>query len=260
MGVCKRCDGRSPPNAERPVVGCVSMRQGRSPDQLRPIVLQTGVNRWAEGSAQVAWGDTEVRATVTLDDRLPPHLRGSGTRSGWLTAEYALLPRSTEKRRARERLYAGGRTQEIQRLIGRALRAATDLTAFPKQTLIIDVDVLQADGGTRCAGILAGWAALHDLADRAVRDGRLSEWPLTHDVAAVSVGLVDGEVYTDLDYREDDAAGLDLNIVATDDGRLVEVQGGAEHEPVDAERYVALIGRGVVAVGEVLRTAKAALA
>lgn len=228
------------------------MREGRTADQLRPIRLTPGVNRWAEGSALVEWGDTRVQATVTVDDRLPPHLRGGKTRGGWLTAEYALLPRSTETRRPRERLYAGGRTVEIQRLIGRALRAAVDLNAFPKKTLIVDVDVLQADGGTRCAGILAGYAALHQLADRAVRAGTLVEWPLATEIAAVSVGLVGGEARTDLDYREDDAATLDLNVVATGDGRIVEVQGGAEAGPIDAERYVALVGRGVAAAQDVL--------
>ena len=236
------------------------MRAGRAPDELRPISLEVGVNRWAEGSAQVAWGDTRVLATVSVDERLPPHLRGSGVRHGWLTAEYALLPRSTEVRRPRERLYAGGRTQEIQRLIGRALRSTVDLNAFPKRTLVVDVDVLQADGGTRCAGILAGYAALHQLADRAIRDGSLSEWPLRHELAAVSVGLVEGEARTDLDYREDDAATLDLNVVATGDGRLIEVQGGAEGAPIDAEAYVALIGRGVTGVRTVLDAVRGALA
>lgn len=235
------------------------MREGRTPDQLRPITLRTGVNRWAEGSAHVAWGDTEVLATVSVDDRLPPHLRGGGVRHGWLTAEYALLPRSTEVRRVRERRHASGRTHEIQRLIGRALRSTVDLAAFPKRTLIVDVDVLQADGGTRCAGILASYAALHEMADRAIRSGALSEWPLRYELAAVSVGLVDGEAYTDLDYREDDAAELDLNVVATADGRLVEVQGGAEGAPVEAEAYVALVGRGVAAVRSVLDTVRGAL-
>ena len=228
------------------------MRSGRAPDELRPIEVTPGVNRWAEGSARVAWGDTLVQATVSVEDRLPPHLRGGGAKGGWLTAEYALLPRATETRRPRERLYAGGRSVEIQRLIGRALRAATDLSLFPKRTLIVDVDVLQADGGTRCAGIVAGYAALHQLADRQVHGGTLSEWPLRCELSAVSVGLVDGALYTDLDYREDDAASLDLNIVATGDGRLIEVQGGSEDAPVEAERYVALVGRGVAAAGEVL--------
>lgn len=236
------------------------MRSGRGPDELRPISLELGVNRWAEGSAEVTWGDTRVLATASIETRLPPHLRGGRAPHGWLTAEYALLPRSTEVRRSRERLYAGGRTQEIQRLIGRALRATVDLTAFRKQTLIVDVDVLQADGGTRCAGILAGYAALHQLADRAIRDGTLSEWPLRHEIAAVSVGRVNGESWTDLDYREDDAADLDLNVVATGDGHLVEVQGGAEGVPVDAEVYIALVGRGVGAVQTVLTTVRGSFA
>ncbi|MDR9391729.1 MAG: ribonuclease PH [Trueperaceae bacterium] len=236
------------------------MRDGRDPDALRPLALDVGRHRWAEGSADLTWGDTHVRATVTLDPGLPPHLRGTKSRSGWLTAEYALLPRATETRRGRERLYAGGRSQEIQRLLGRALRAAWDLTAFPKTTLIVDVDVLQADGGTRCAGVVAGFAALHDLADRGVRDGRLSEWPLRHEVGAVSVGLLDGAMVTDLDYREDDAADLDLNVVATADGRLIEVQGGSERGPLDPERYVALVGRGVAAVPRVLDAIRPALA
>ena len=228
------------------------MREDRSADTLRPIHVELGVNRWAEGSALVTWGDTRVHATVTIDDRLPPHLRGAKTREGWLTAEYALLPRATETRRARERLYTGGRSQEIQRFLGRALRSAVDLTAFPKKTLMVDVDVLQADGGTRCAGVLAGYAALHQLADRAIRDGSLAEWPLSHTLGAVSVGLVDGQPLTDLDYREDEAASLDLNVVATAGGQLVEVQGGSEHAPIDAETYVTLVGRGVRAVQTLL--------
>jgi ribonuclease PH len=235
------------------------MRTGRAPDELRPIDVTVGVNRWAEGSARVAWGDTLVQATVSVEERLPPHLRGGGSKGGWLTAEYALLPRATETRRPRERLYAGGRSLEIQRLIGRALRSATDLALFPKRTLIVDVDVLQADGGTRCAGIVAGYAALHQLADRQVHAGALSEWPLSCELSAVSVGLVGGELYTDLDYREDDAASLDLNVVATGDGRLIEVQGGSEGAPVEAERYVALVGRGMAAAAEVMDAVRKSL-
>ncbi len=228
------------------------MRQGRQADELRPIEVELGVNRWAEGSAQVRWGDTHVQATVSIDDRLPPHLRSGATNEGWLTAEYALLPRATETRRPRERLYAGGRSQEIQRFIGRSLRAATDLSNFPKRTLHVDVDVLQADGGTRCAGVLAGYAALHDLANRAIRAGTISDWPLTHVIGAVSVGMVDGEIRTDLDYREDDAATIDLNVVASEDGAILEVQGGSEHDPLPAEQYVTLVGRGVQAVQTLL--------
>lgn len=236
------------------------MREGRGPDDARPITVRTGHNRWAEGSAYVEWGHTHVQATVTVDKRLPPHLRGNAHAAGWLTAEYALLPRATHERRQRERLYSGGRSVEIQRLLGRALRSVVDLTAFPKQTLIVDVDVLQADGGTRCAGILAGYAALHHACDALVRAGRLTEWPLRSELGAISVGLVDGEDRTDLDFEEDTAAEVDLNVVATDDGRLVEVQGGTEGEPVAAERYVALVGRGVSAVQTVLREVRGAWA
>lgn len=228
------------------------MRDGRGPDQIREIRLTPGSNRWAEGSALVEWGHTRVQATVSVDDRLPPHLRGGKTRGGWLTAEYALLPRATHQRRPRERLYAGGRSLEIARLISRSLRSVVDLEAFPKRTLYVDVDVLQADGGTRCAGILAGYAALRHMADAMVRGGTLSEWPLRHHLGAVSVGIVDGEMRTDLDYGEDDRASLDLNVVATAEGAIVEVQGGAEGPPVDAETYVSLIGRGVRGVGDVL--------
>lgn len=235
------------------------MRQGRRADELRAIHLTPGINRWAEGSALVEWGHTRVQATVSIDDRLPPHLRGGKTRGGWLTAEYALLPRATHERRPRERLYAGGRSLEIARLISRSLRSVVDLEAFPKKTLYVDVDVIQADGGTRCAGILAGYAALRHMADSMVRTGVLSEWPLRHDVGAVSVGIVDGEMRTDLDYAEDDRASLDLNVVATADGSIVEVQGGAEGPPIDAEAYVSLIGRGVRGAGDVLAAVASSL-
>ncbi|ADI13617.1 ribonuclease PH [Truepera radiovictrix] len=224
------------------------MRKGRQPFQLREIRVTPGYNRFAEGSALVEWGDTRVLATVTVENKLPPHLRGKKGRVGWLTAEYAMLPRSTAERTQRERLYAGGRSLEIQRLIGRSLRSVTDLTLFHGQTLTVDVDVLQADGGTRCAGILAGYAALHHAAGRLVRKGALDEWPLTHEVAAVSVGVVRGETLLDLDFHEDAAAEIDLNVVATADGKLVEVQGSGEERPIDAGRYVELVAQGISAV------------
>lgn len=235
------------------------MRQDRSPQDLRAVTVTPGYSRFAEGSALVHWGDTRVLATVTIENKLPPHLRNKKVREGWLTAEYALLPRSTPERVQRERLYAGGRSLEIQRLIGRSLRGALDLSLFTGKTLTVDVDVLQADGGTRCAGILAGYAALHNAADRLVKSGTLSEWPLTHEVAAVSVGLVDGEPLIDLQFSEDAAAELDLNVVATSSGDLIEVQGGAEGKPVAAELYVQLVAQGVGAVQELLQRVRGSL-
>ncbi|MEX2541906.1 MAG: ribonuclease PH [Trueperaceae bacterium] len=226
------------------------MRHERGETEMRQVSITPGYNRYAEGSALVEWGHTTVLATVTVDPRLPPHLRGRGNRppEGWLTAEYALLPRSTQERSSRERLYAGGRTQEIQRLIGRALRTVTDLSLFPNKTLIVDVDVLQADGGTRCAGLVAGYAALHQAANRLIFAGDLAEWPLLFELGAVSVGIVDGEEYVDLEYSEDVRAEVDLNVVATGDGQVIEVQGGGEQRPVPAERYVGLVAKGVSAV------------
>jgi ribonuclease PH len=228
------------------------MRTTRRSDELRPIKLTPGFNRYAEGSALLEWGHTTVLATVTIDNRLPPHLRGQRAKSGWLTAEYALLPRSTQERSQRERLYAGGRTQEIQRLIGRALRSVVALEMFRNRTIIVDIDVLQADGGTRCAGITAGYAALHHAASRLVFDGTLSEWPLRHELAAASVGIVQGETYIDLQYSEDVQAEVDLNVIATREGDVVEVQGGGEDRPIPAETYVTLVANGVTAVQRVL--------
>lgn len=232
------------------------MRQNRAANQVRTITVTPGYNRYAEGSALVEWGHTVVLATVTVDKKLPPHLRGQGHKGGWLTAEYALLPRATQERTGRERLYAGGRTQEIQRLIGRSLRSVVDLTFFPNKTLMIDVDVLQADGGTRCAGVLAGYAALHEAASHLVFKGELSEWPLRHEMAAVSVGVVKGETLVDLEFSEDSRAEADLNVVATYGGDIVEVQGGGEAAPLGAERYVQLVASGITAVQRILDTVR----
>lgn len=220
-------------------------RVGRAATELRPIAVTVGYVPHAEGSALVEWGANKVLATVTIEAKLPPHLRSGSHKSGWLTAEYALLPRSTPDRTQRERLYSGGRTQEIQRLIGRALRSTVDLNQFRGKTITIDVDVLIADGGTRCAGIVAGYAALHQAADKLVFAGDLAEWPLRHELGAVSVGLVSGETRLDLDYAEDMRAEADLNVVATADGEVVEVQGAGESGPIPAERYVSLVATGI---------------
>jgi ribonuclease PH len=201
---------------------------GRSERDLRRIVLEPRVSKHAEGSCLARFGDTHVLCTATVDEKVPPHVFGTG--AGWVTAEYGMLPRSTHERMAREaaRGKQGGRTLEIQRLIGRALRAAVDLRALGPRTITIDCDVIQADGGTRTAAITGGFVALA-LAVRGVRAAkRLAQDPVRRNVAAVSVGIVDGRVCLDLDYDEDSTADVDMNVVATGEGQLVEVQGTAE--------------------------------
>lgn len=227
-------------------------RVGRDARELRAVGVELGYNPNAEGSALVRWGNTQVLATISIENQLPRHLRGTNAAGGWLTAEYALLPRSTNQRVQRERLYPGGRTQEIQRLIGRSLRSCVNLALFRGKTLTVDTDVLVADGGTRCAAILAGYLALHDAANGLVFRGEVDEWPLLHELAAVSVGVVGDETRVDLDYAEDAAASVDLNVVATGDGAIVEVQGGSEASPVAAEQYVTLIATGVTAAQKLL--------
>jgi len=227
------------------------MRQARNPDEIRKIEISPGYNRYAEGSALVKWGHTHVLATVTIDKSLPPHLRSEGHKGGWLTAEYAMLPRSADQRIRRERLYSGGRSLEIQRLISRVLRTVVDLQLFPKQTLILDVDVLQADGGTRCAGILAAYAALHEMANKLILSGKISEWPLLTELAAVSVGIVEGKKLLDLEFSEDKIAEIDLNVVATPEGKIVEIQGGSEAGPVTVEEYFELVYMGIQGVKDI---------
>jgi len=204
---------------------------GRGDRDLRKIVLEPGVAKHAEGSCLARFGDTHVLCTASVEERVPPHVHGTG--AGWVTAEYGMLPRSTHERMAREaaRGKQGGRTLEIQRLIGRALRASIDLRALGPRTLTLDCDVIQADGGTRTAAITGAWVALA-LAARAVRaQKKLAADPVRRHVAAVSVGIVDGNVRLDLDYEEDSTAEVDMNVVATGEGELVEVQGTAEGKP-----------------------------
>lgn len=225
-------------------------RQQRDRLSPRPLSVQRGVNPYAAGSVLFKLGRTEILATVTLEDKAAPHMRGQ--KEGWLTAEYAMLPRATHDRQPRERNLQNGRRHEIQRLLGRALRASIDLNHFRNQTIYVDCDVLVADGGTRVASILAGYAALHDFCDRLVVAGKLSEWPLRHSVGAVSVGLVGEELRVDLDYAEDKVAHADLNVVATAEGLLIEVQGGAEAGPIPLATYIALLEHGVQAVSQLL--------
>ena len=201
---------------------------GRRPTDLRPVTFTLGVQKWAEGSALIRFGDTQVLCAATIEDRVPPHLRGKGT--GWVTAEYSMLPRATAERTDRESVKGklGGRTHEIQRLIGRSLRDAVDLTRIGERTITVDCDVLQADGGTRTASITGGYVA---LAAALITYGM--DRHLVGRIAAVSAGLVGGLALLDLDYSEDSRADVDFNVVGTDAGTFVEVQGTAEGKPFD---------------------------
>ena len=231
--------------------------EGRGVLTPRPLVVERGVSRYAEGSALLKLGHTHVLVTVSVEHRVPNHMRGK--KSGWLMAEYDMLPRATHERVPRERSLQGGRRQEIQRLLGRALRSTVDLDYFRDRTIVVDADVIQADGGTRVASILGAYAALHDLGDRLVRGGKLSEWPLRCEVGAVSVGVVGGELLVDLDYEEDVRATADLNVVATGDGRLLEVQGGAEGTPIAPDRFKEMVDLGVEGVGTLLSSLRTQL-
>ena len=210
---------------------------GRKPDELRPILITPDFNRYAEGSALVAFGETHVICTASVEEKVPPFLEGKGR--GWVTAEYAMLPRSTHTRSGRA---AGGRGQEIQRLIGRSLRAAIDMRALGPRQITVDCDVIQADGGTRTAAITGGWVALALAVRRLAQAGKIAADPLRLAVAAISTGIVDGEARVDLPYAEDSQAEVVCNFVMSDDGRFVEVQATAEKDAFSAEQYTALVG------------------
>jgi ribonuclease PH len=221
---------------------------GRGPNDLRPVTFTLGVQKWAEGSCRIRVGDTEVLCAASIVDRVPPHLRGKGT--GWVTAEYSMLPRATAERTDRESVRGriGGRTHEIQRLIGRSLRDAVDLTRLGERTITVDCDVLQADGGTRTASITGGYVA---LAAALITYGM--DRHLVGKVAAVSVGLVDGVTMLDLDYSEDSRADVDFNVVGTEAGAYVELQGTAEGRPFDraaADRLLDLADAGLARLFE----------
>jgi ribonuclease PH len=220
----------------------------RQPDALRPIRFTRGYTRHAEGSVLVEFGETRVLCTASLEDRVPPFLKGQG--KGWITAEYGMLPRATHERSPREaaRGKQGGRTLEIQRLIGRSLRAAVDLTQLGERTLTLDCDVLQADGGTRTASITGAWVALYDALAGLKASGALNSDPLRSQVAAVSVGIYAGQVVLDLDYAEDSSADTDLNLVMDADGRFIEVQGTAEAVPFSRAELDALLDLGAAGI------------
>jgi ribonuclease PH len=221
---------------------------GRKPGDLRPVSIETGALRHAEGSALIALGETRVLCAASIEERVPPFLKGSG--SGWVTAEYGMLPRATHTRSAREAALGrqGGRTQEIQRLIGRALRSVTELRGLGERTVTLDCDVLQADGGTRCAAITGGCVALSMALARLVREGKILRWPMRENVAAVSVGVCAGQAVLDLAYAEDSEADVDFNVVGTASGAFAELQGTAERRPFTEERLgelLALARRGL---------------
>jgi ribonuclease PH len=232
----------------------------RRPDELRAVTLERNVARYAEGSCLVSFGNTRVICTASLEERGPGWLRGSG--KGWVTAEYSMLPRATHERTRRE-VNSGkpsGRTQEIQRLIGRSLRAVVNLPAIGERQITVDCDVIQADGGTRTASITGAWVALHDCFTWMQTRSIISVNPLRDHVAAISCGIHNGQPVLDLDYAEDSAADTDANFVITGSGGMVEVQGTAEGKPFSEEEFIALLRLAKTGTEELVRLQKAAIA
>ncbi len=227
---------------------------GRRPGDLRPVRLVPGFMPPAEGSVLIEFGDTRLVCTASVQESVPPFLRGSG--KGWVTAEYAMLPRSSPERIERERRGPGGRTHEIQRLVGRSLRAVVDLEALGERSIVVDCDVIQADGGTRTASITGGYVALALALQRLRKDGAFAKLPLTDSVAAVSVGVVGGRLLLDLCYEEDSRASVDMNVVQTGAGRYVEVQGTAEGKTFTArelERMLEVAAEGIRSLARMQR-------
>ncbi|UVO08259.1 ribonuclease PH [Pectobacterium polonicum] len=233
---------------------------GRSAQQVRPLTFTRHYTKHAEGSVLVEFGDTKVLCNATVEEGVPRFLKGQG--QGWVTAEYGMLPRATHSRNAREAAKGkqGGRTLEIQRLIARSLRAAIDLKVLGEYTITLDCDVLQADGGTRTASITGACVALADALNQMVANGKLKKNPMKGMVAAVSVGIVNGEALCDLEYVEDSAAETDMNVVMTEDGRMVEVQGTAEGEPFSHEELLTLLALARGGIDTIVQAQKAALA
>lgn len=232
---------------------------GRTPEQLRPIKITRHFTCHAEGSVLVEFGRTKVLCTASVEDSVPRFLKGQG--KGWVTAEYSMLPRSTHTRSQREaaRGKQGGRTLEIQRLIARSLRAAVDLEALAEHSITLDCDVLQADGGTRTASITGACVALADALNAMVAAGKLKQNPLKQMIAAVSVGIVDGQAVCDLEYVEDSAAETDMNVVMTEDGKLIEVQGTAEGEPFSFDELDSMLALAKTGIASICEAQNAAL-
>jgi len=236
----------------------ISARVGRALDALRPVDIKRRAAPYAEGSCLITYGNTRVLCTASVEDGVPAWRRGRG--EGWMTAEYSMLPRATHTRTSRERSQIGGRTQEIQRLIGRSLRAMLDDFKFGEFTIKVDCDVLQADGGTRTASITGACVAVVDAFDWLVREKKISSSPVKRRVAAVSVGVIDGEARLDLDYPEDVRAEVDMNVVATAAGSLVEIQGTGEKRSFRRDEMDALIDLAFKGIGELAAAQNAALA
>ena len=233
---------------------------GRKPDELRAVSFERGFTRHAEGSCLVRFGDTHVLCTASLEERVPPWLKGGG--KGWVTAEYGMLPRATHERTRREAASGkqSGRTQEIQRLVGRSLRAVVDLTALGERQITLDCDVLQADGGTRTAAITGSWVALFDCLKWMEQRAMFKTWPMKDHVAAISCGIHGGLPVLDLDYPEDSSAGTDANFVMTGSGGIVEIQGTAEGEPFSEATLAELLALAKKGIGELVAKQKAAIA
>jgi ribonuclease PH len=232
---------------------------GRRPDQLRAVDFARGFTKHAEGSCLVRFGDTHVLCTASLEEKVPPWLKGGG--KGWVTAEYGMLPRATGERTRREAASGkqSGRTQEIQRLVGRSLRAVVDLAALGEKQITLDCDVLQADGGTRTAAITGSWVALYDCLKWMEARAMFKTWPLKDHVAAISCGIHGGQAVLDLDYAEDSTAGTDANFVMTGQGGIVEIQGTAEGEPFTEEALHALLGLARRGIDELVVLQKRAI-
>ena len=233
---------------------------GRKLDELRAVSIETGFTKHAEGSALIKMGDTHVLCTATIEDRVPPFIKGSGL--GWVTAEYGMLPRATNTRMRREAAMGkqGGRTVEIQRLIGRALRAGVDRSALGERQITIDCDVLQADGGTRCASITGGWVALKLAVNKLMKAGDVVSAPLVDPVAAISCGIYAGQPVLDLDYPEDSEAGVDGNFIMTGSGKLIEIQMSAEGSTYSRDQMNQLMDLAEKGVAELVEKQKAATA
>ncbi|MBY5987165.1 Ribonuclease PH [Roseovarius sp. THAF27] len=231
---------------------------GRDLSEMRAVSIETGVTKHAEGSCMIRIGDTHVLCTATIEDRVPPFIKGSGL--GWVTAEYGMLPRSTTSRMRREASAGkqGGRTVEIQRLIGRSLRAGVDRVALGERQITVDCDVIQADGGTRCASITGGWVALRLAVNKLLKTGDIVSDPLVDPVAAVSCGIYAGQPVLDLDYPEDSDAGVDGNFIMTASGRLIEVQMSAEGATFSRDQMTSLMDLAEKGVAELVEAQKAA--